>query len=102
VVAGLVGALGVAAALMETPEGYVVVPCPVCGRSYQTLREAPVPFCSVACADTMRRPATQPTEPAHLFRAVRCSYCREPVRVAPRLRPPFRCSRCAGWRGSSE
>ena len=60
---------------MDPPEGYVVVPCPVCGRNYQTLRQAPVVFCSVACADTVRRPATPPVEPPHLSRAVRCSYC---------------------------
>jgi hypothetical protein len=59
---------------------------------------APVPFCSVACADTVHLPATPSPEPPHLFRAVRCSYCGEAMRVALRLRPPFRCPRCAGWR----
>jgi hypothetical protein len=83
---------------MDPPEGYAAVLCPVCGQSYQTLRQAPVSYCSVACADTVRRPATPPVEPPHLVRAVRCSYCGEPMRVAPRLRPPFRCPRCAGWR----
>jgi hypothetical protein len=86
------------AALMDPPEGYAVITGPVCGRSYETLAAAPVAFCSVACADTERRPSAPPAEPSHLFRAVRCSYCREPMRVAPRLRPPYRCPRCAGWR----
>jgi hypothetical protein len=83
---------------MEPPEGYVALPCLACGRVYQTLQQAPVPFCSVACADAAHRPATPPPQPPQLLRAVRCSYCQEPMRVAPRLRPPFRCPRCAGWR----
>ena len=83
---------------MDPPEGYVAVTCPACGRGYQTLAAAPVPFCAVACADAAARPATPPPAPGHLFRAVRCSYCGEPLRVAPRLRRPFRCARCAGWR----
>src|SRR5947208_10101084 len=84
-------------ALMEPPEGYVAVTCSVCGRGYQTLQAAPVAFCSVACADTVRQPAAPPADPPRLFRAVRCSYCGESMRVAPRLHPPFRCPRCAGW-----
>src|SRR6185295_10823184 len=43
------------AALMDPPEGYVALPCLVCGRVYQTLRAAPAPFCSVACADAAHR-----------------------------------------------
>jgi hypothetical protein len=82
---------------MDPPEGYVAVTCPACGRGYQTLEAAPVVFCSVACADSVRLPATPPPEPPPLFRVVRCSYCQEPMRVSPRLRPPFRCPRCAGW-----
>jgi hypothetical protein len=88
----------VVAALMEPPEGYVEITCPTCGRGYQTLQAAPAAFCSVACADMVRRLATPPVDPPHLLRAVRCSYCQEPMRVAPRVRPPFQCSRCAGWR----
>jgi hypothetical protein len=83
---------------MDPPEGYVVVTCPACGRDYQTLQQATVAFCSVRCADTARQPTTPPPAPSHLARAVRCSYCREPMQVAPRLRPPYRCPRCAGWR----
>jgi hypothetical protein len=90
------------AALMDPPEGYAAVTCPAFGRGYQTLQAAPVAFCSVACADTERRPSTPPAEPSHLFRAGRCSYCQEPMRVAPRLHPPFRCPRCAGWRGAAD
>src|SRR5690242_12078006 len=90
------------ATLLDPPEGYIIVPCPVCGRGSQTLQPAPVIFCSVACADPVHRPATPPPEPLHLFRAVRCSYCREPMHVAPRLRPPFRCPRCAGWRRQTD
>src|SRR4051794_17025698 len=86
---------------MDPPKGYIMVTCPRCGHGYQTLEAAPVAFCSVACADTAHRPATPPPKPSHLFRAVRCSYCWEPMRVAPRLRPPFRCPRCAGWRRSA-
>jgi hypothetical protein len=74
---------------MDLPDGYVALTCPVCGRGYQTLEAAPVPCCSVACADTMRLPATPSPAPPQLFRAVRCSYCQEPMRVAPRLRPPL-------------
>jgi hypothetical protein len=40
---------------MEPPEGYVALPCLACGRIYQTLRAAPAPFCSVACADAAHR-----------------------------------------------
>jgi hypothetical protein len=83
---------------MEPPEGYVAVTCPACGHGYQTLQQAPVAFCSVACADTVHRPSAQPVDPPHLFRAVRCNYCGEPMRVPPRLRPPFWCARCAGRR----
>jgi hypothetical protein len=61
---------GVGVALMDPPEGYVAVTCPVCGRGYQTLQAAPVPFCSVACADAVRLPATPPPEPPRLFRAL--------------------------------
>jgi hypothetical protein len=85
------------AALMDPPEGYVAVTCPACGRGYQTLQAAPVLFCSVACADAAHRPATPPPAAVpQLLRAVRCSYCREPMQVAPRLQPPYRCPRCAG------
>ena len=63
------------ATLMDPPDGYVTLTCPVCGHGYQTLQAAAVPFCSVACADAVQRAATPPPEPPHLFRAVRCSYC---------------------------
>src|SRR5205814_10410479 len=32
------------AALMDPPEGYAAITCPVCGRGYQTLRQAPVAY----------------------------------------------------------
>ena len=84
--------------LMDLPAGYVTVTCAACGRGYLTRATAPVPFCSVACADVTRLVAALAPAQGYLFQAVRCSYCREPMRVAPRLRPPFRCARCAGWR----
>ena len=83
---------------MDRLDGYVARPCLVCGRVYQTLREAPAPFCSVVCADAAQRPATPLALPPRLLRAVRCSSCQEPMQVAPRLRPPFRCPQYAGWR----
>ena len=36
------------AALMAPPAGYVAVACPVCGRGYQTLQQAPVAFSVMA------------------------------------------------------
>jgi endogenous inhibitor of DNA gyrase (YacG/DUF329 family) len=83
---------------MDPPEGYVALPCLVCGRTYQTLRDALAPFCSIACADAADRPAAPLPERPRLLRAVRCSYCQAPMQVAPRVRPPFQCARCAGWR----
>jgi hypothetical protein len=83
---------------MDPPDGYVTVTCPTCERRYQTLRAAPAAFCSIACADVTRLVAAMAPSQGHLSRAVRCSYCREPMRVALRLRPPYRCPRCAGWR----
>src|SRR5690348_16310484 len=55
------------AAVMDPPEGYIVVACPVCGHGYPTLQAAPAPFCSVACADAAHRLATPPPEPPHIF-----------------------------------
>jgi endogenous inhibitor of DNA gyrase (YacG/DUF329 family) len=60
--------------------------CPICGRGYQTLEAAPVPFCSVACSDVARLVSALSPEVAHrprLLRAVRCSYCQAPMQVAP-------------------
>src|SRR3954468_4925468 len=65
----------IVAVLMEPPQGYVALPCLVCGRVYQTLRQAPAPFCSLVCADAAHRPALPPPQPPQLLRAARCSYC---------------------------
>jgi endogenous inhibitor of DNA gyrase (YacG/DUF329 family) len=93
----MVGPADVVAVSVEPPEGYVQVTCPVCQCGYQTLRQAPAPFCSVRCADAACQPLSPPPDSPRLLQVVQCTYCGEPMEVAPRLRPPYRCMRCAGW-----